>query len=355
MFRLLEIGAPRLVTIAAVSLIGLALASSVAAGTDESWEFEHKLLGKPLERTADSNPSNDVSGIACAAASGFPRTCLLADDETQGAQIVILKDGKLEAGDFIRLIYNAYDKNLVELDAEGVAYADGYFYVVGSHGRPRHEDNDRGGKNNAKTEASRQIFRVGFDLGEVDNNGSLTGAAEIKPSTALSQFIKEQPELMSFFDRPLENNGLTIEGVAVRDKRLYVGMRGPLLEDGNAAILSVPLAALFDHQQGDAQLHRVYLERRGVRDLTAFDSGLLVLAGPVTDPPDDKIVDGDYAIYWWDGNHPPKLLHSLESFGKKVKPEAIVPLDRTDDKLRVLLFFDGPDKGAPRPVNIDEP
>jgi Protein of unknown function (DUF3616) len=357
MFSARKTGSAHRAAIAAASLaIGVILAHGGAAQADESWKVQHKLFGKPRAETLDSDKSTNVSGIACATTAGFPRTCLLADDETQGAQIVILKNGKLEAGDFIRMIYSAHDEGLIELDAEGVAYANNFFYVIGSHGRPRREDDNVEAKNKAKAEASRHIFRVRFDLRAVDDDGKLTGAVEIKPSTALPKFIKGQPELASSFDRALNNNGLTIEGVAVRDEQIYIGMRGPVLEDDNAAILSVPLAALFDGQQGEAKLHRVGLDkRRGVRDLAAFGTGFLVLAGPVNDPPDGKIDDGDYAVYWWDGDHPARLLGSLESFGKKVKPEAILPIDRQDDKLRVLLFFDGPEEGAPRPVAIDEP
>ncbi|WP_416361694.1 DUF3616 domain-containing protein [Mesorhizobium sp. AR02] len=43
------------------------------------------------------------------------------------------------AGDFVRLIDNSFANKPLELDAEGVAYADGFFYVISSHGRPRHE------------------------------------------------------------------------------------------------------------------------------------------------------------------------------------------------------------------------
>ncbi len=358
MFSVRRTGGARGGAIAAAWLaVGAVLAHGAAAQADEPWKVEHKLVGKPRTETLDSDKSSNVSGIACATAAGFPRTCLVADDETQGAQIVILKNGELEAGDFIRLIYNTHDGDLIELDAEGAAFADGAFYVIGSHGRPRHEDDvAKEAKNQAKARASRHIFRVRVDLRAVDDRGRLTGAVEIKPSTALPKFITQQPELVSLFDRALENNGLTIEGVAVRDERLYAGMRGPVLDDGKAAILSVPLAALFDGQQGEAKLHRVDLDkRRGVRDLAAFETGFLILAGPVNDPPDGKIDDGDYAVYWWDVDHPAKLLGSLKAFGRKVKPEGILPLERRDHKLRVLLLFDGPLEGAPRPVAIDEP
>src|SRR5262249_45578227 len=88
------------------------------------WEVHGKLIGKPENLNgSESKKSKDVSGIACATTTGFPRICLIADDETQGAQIVILEDGKLIAGDFVRLIDDSFAGKPLELDAEGVAFA----------------------------------------------------------------------------------------------------------------------------------------------------------------------------------------------------------------------------------------
>jgi len=153
-------------------LIGVVLVQGgpASAQGNEPWRVKGKLIGKPKGNDVlDSKKSEDVSGIACGTATGFPRICLLADDETQGAQIVILREGGLVAGDFIRLIDNVHNGKLIELDAEGVAYADGYFYVIGSHGRPRHEaDAEEEAKNKAKAEASRHVFRIRFDLTAVN-------------------------------------------------------------------------------------------------------------------------------------------------------------------------------------------
>jgi hypothetical protein len=147
--------------------------------------------------------------------------------------------------------------------------------------------------------------------------------------------------------------------VAVRGGLLYAGMRGPVLPDGNAAILSVPLAALFDGQAGEAKLHRAGLGKdtlgnpRGIRDLVAYGPGFLIVAGPAKDPPDThEITLGDYAVYSHDGSTATKKL-DLKAYGKKVKPEGLLPLDEKNGKLRALLLFDGPDEGEPRAIEID--
>lgn len=343
--------------------LGIVLALSGPAlveARDATWPVKGKLVGEPKGRGGDAEEARkarDVSGIACASTSGFPRICVVADDETQGAQIVVLHDGRLVAGDFIRLTDETRDGEPLELDAEGVAYADGAFYVVGSHGRPRHRD--RGAddaESTAKTRATRKIFRLRFDPAAVDRDGRLTGPVAFTASTALAAHLAAEPALAASFDGALDADGLTIEGIAVQGDRLHVGLRGPVLPDGKAAILSVPLVAVFGAERTKAVLHRVDLgDRRGIRDLAVYGSGVLVLAGPVQDPPGGTIEDGDYGVVWWDGASVTKALGGLPSYGSRVKPEALLPLGRTNGRLRVLLLFDGPEEGGPRTVEIDAP
>jgi hypothetical protein len=263
-------------------LAATVLTSVSTAVADEPWKVSGKLFGKPMNATnPDGKKSEDVSGIACATTTGFPRLCLIADDESQGAQIAILKDGALIAGDFIRLIHDVHDNQPLELDAEAVAYADGAFYVIGSHGRPRHEktaeeEAKKAAKNDAKAAASKHLFRIRFGAASVDmQTGKLSGGADIKPAD-LSQAIKGEPKIAPHFDKPLEENGLTIGGIAVRGGTLYAGMRGPVLADGSAAVLSVPLDTLFEGNAGEAHVLAVMLgndtrsKPRGIRDMVAY-------------------------------------------------------------------------------------
>src|SRR5262245_60242756 len=93
-----------------------------ASANAQTWPVTGRLIGK------DGEKSVDVSGIACAAAQGFPRSCLVIDDNLQAAQFVTLKNGELIAGDPIRLIDNSHKGKPLELDGEGVAFADGFYY-----------------------------------------------------------------------------------------------------------------------------------------------------------------------------------------------------------------------------------
>ena len=333
----------------------------VAAQEDQSWKVHGKLLGKAIS-ASDHEKSKDVSGIACSTTQGFPRLCLVADDETQGTQIVILNDGELDAGDFLKLTDAQHAGKPLELDAEGVAFGGNSFYVTGSHGRARHEqDPSKEEKNNAEAKATRQIFRITLPPSAVDmQSGKVVGVPEIARSVQLGEIIRAQPEISKWYDKALDDNGLTIEGIAVRGSTLYVGMRGPVLENGSAVILSTPLAAIFDGQQAEAKVHPLPLgkdtleKRRGIRDLASYGGGFLLLAGPVDDPaPGHEIQLGDYSIYSWDGDAAVKKLVDLKGYGEKVKPEALLPLDGDQERARVLLMFDGPNEGSPTPLEID--
>jgi hypothetical protein len=329
-----------------------------SAWADSAWPVQNRLQGK----IKDGNPqkADDVSGIACAPGP-LPRLCLVVDDESQGAQVVILRDGLLIAGDFIPLIDDVYDKKPLELDAEGVAYADGFFYVIGSHGRARHEDDaDKEAKNAAKAAASRRIFRIALGPDAVDlATGTLKSEPVITPSAALASILGRDPVIAPSFDRPLGKDGLSIEGVAVRGADLYAGLRGPVLDDGSAVIARMPLAAVFDGAPGAATFFHLGLDKdtqmdpRGIRDLTVFGDGFLLIAGPEQDPPKKhRIAFGDYAIYsWTEGAAPVKRL-DLQPTGKADKPEALLVLDADPEKARVLLLFDGPKEGQPMPVDI---
>jgi hypothetical protein len=314
---------------------------AVAKDTN-AWVVKGKLFGKY------SDKSTDISGIACSTTEGFPRSCLVIDDNLQSAQFVVVRRGTLVAGDLVRLISDSYKGKPLELDGEGVAYADGYYYVMGSHGYPRDREHKLdpirdADKINARIGASSQIVRV----------TAHAAAPEIMATGKLRAIIAANPVLSPFLDRRLDTNGLTIEGVAVKDGRLFAGFRAPSLDNGRAAILSVRLGALFGEDPADAKLYQLPLgDGRGVRDLAAYKNGFIVLAGPATG-------DGAYAVYWWDGvSENTRLLRDLaDVIGKdgKRKAEALLPLDESPTRLRVLILFDGEKQGAPVVVKMPRP
>lgn len=338
-------------TLVRIMATALALVVSVVSAAAKDWKVDGHLAG----RHGEGKPAVDISGIACATDKGFPRTCLVIDDELQAAQVVKLTDGRIEPGRLIPLIDDKFDGEPLELDGEGVAYADGYFYVVGSHGRPRHArqatEKDRSSLA-ALIAASSKLVRLRYDAA----SGVIAPRPEdVSISTGLRELIANEPALGPFRDKSLEDGGITLEGVAIRDGRLLAGFRGPSIKNKGAVILSVALGHFFDRKPADAKVHYLDLGKgHGVRDLAPYRDGVLILAGPVGD------VDGTYSVFWWKGSGKRvKLLKDLPAYrsdkDKQWKPEALLPLDRNRKGLRVLLMLDGADDGGPRTARIPRP
>ena len=340
--------------LARAALIGFLLTRPILAARaddNEIWPVKGKLAAE------DDHKSKDISGIACTG-SKFPRACVVIDDNRQSAQFVVVDDGELKAGDPIPLIDNVFKDKPLELDGEGVAYANGSFYVMGSHWHPR--DSSRkldevanADKIKARILASSQIVRIVLK----PSSGVPLKPDDIQKtecSSKLRDVIAVDFTLNRFLDRRLENNGLTIEGVAVIGNRLFAGFRGPSLDVGKAPLLSVSLDFLFGTSPAQPKLSLLGLrEGRGVRDLSPYRNGLLVLAGPT------GAEDGPYDIYWWDvSNERLQFLADITNkthAGPERKPEAILPLDEGPSGLRALLLFDGSKEGGPQTIVIPTP
>lgn len=241
-----------------LACLSLAGAVAVSPALADNWTVKGDLAGK------DGGASKDMSGIACAAASGFPRTCLVIDDELQAAQVVTLTDGRIVPGDLIPLIADRFKGKPVEFDGEGVAFAGNHFYVIGSHGRPRHdkEDSDPAeaqARVAAGLAASSKLIRLTYDAA----SGRIATDPATPPSAALGKLIEAEPAFAPFKDKALEEGGVTVEGIAILGERLFAGFRGPFAKDDSgkdqALIVSAALGHFFDGMPADARLHRVKL------------------------------------------------------------------------------------------------
>lgn len=215
---------------AIVCAVSLAVAVGPAPGGQdgEAWPVKGKLIGK-TKMSGKAGLSKDVSGIACTTDTGFPRDCLVIDDNLQFAQFVTVKDGKLVAGDTIRLMRGKFEGEPLELDGQGVAFSKGFYYVIGSHGRPRGKLDPELIK--ARIDASSQIIRFRAKHGT---------EAKIERTSNLKKMIAAEPAFDGFRDQQLEENGLTIEGIAVKDGTLFAGFRGPVLDDNKKALVMRP-------------------------------------------------------------------------------------------------------------------
>jgi hypothetical protein len=214
-----------------------------------------------------------------------------------------------------------------EIDIEGMDHHDSYLWLVGSHSikRKNVKKKDAAKKDEAiakiaKTEIEGNRFilaripLVTNSTGDqelvaaVNASGDQESLAASKPERVLkaAQIAGDvesndliaalkgggpghgDPHLEKFLSIPGKDNGFDIEGLAVADDRIFVGLRGPVLR-GWAIILEVavdfsePAGLKLRNIGSDGRLYRKHflgLGGRGIRDLCADGSDLLILAGP---------------------------------------------------------------------------
>jgi len=181
-------------------------------------------------KSADAR--ENISGAACAVTQPAFRSCLAVNDQKKYAQFFSIFGNTIVPGSVVRLLGDGADG---DPDAEGAAYHNGYFYVVGSHGRGRHS-----GKLGA---ASFLVFRFAAIM-QSGNAAADEIAPAVQTSAKLREVIRTAEPLGPFAEKLLNANGANIEGIAVDGERLYVGFRGPSLE-GRAFILSAALDGVF--------------------------------------------------------------------------------------------------------------
>ncbi|WP_338849229.1 DUF3616 domain-containing protein [Massilia sp. W12] len=209
-----------------------------------------------------------------------------------------------------------------EADLEGMAVANGFLWVVGSHGLKRKNAKpERSHADNAKRLAKlaldgnrRLLARIPI---EADAEGEpclvrkaqdgrraecLKGDAE---HNQLSRLLADDPHFGPYMALPGKDNGFDIEGLAVDGNRLLLGLRGPVLR-GWSAILEIALEsradqlrlAPLDESGVKLRKHFLQLDGLGVRDLHFYGDDLYILAGPT------MVLNGDIRIFKWKGARP---------------------------------------------------
>ncbi|MEB3355893.1 MAG: DUF3616 domain-containing protein [Synechococcales bacterium] len=205
-------------------------------------------------------------------------------------------------GDFLEL-FNNED----EVDVEGMDYSQSYLWFTGSHSYKRKKTK---GKDEEKaiarlseitTDANRYLLgRIPCVNGELHKTCSdpaepdkiLTAAClkKTEQGNILTDALREDDHLGPIITSllPSKDNGLDVEGLAVRGDRIFLGLRGPVLR-GWAIILELELAeaepgvlTLKPIGKGDRpyRKHFVQLNGLGVRELCLYKEDLIILAGP---------------------------------------------------------------------------
>ena len=310
----------------------------------------------------------DLSGIACMAhQTSTIRTCLAVNDENQSAQFVAIKmdEHKMVIGPTVRLIGNGPSANVVgdkpsvrcpngeagfeEFDGEAVAYEEPYFYVIGSHGCSRKKGEFR--------PSSFLLARIRIDKErspfDLNGNPSPSGApGSVETTFRVADVLQQATQISAYFGKDLNaDNGLNIEGMAVMDGKLVLGLRAPSV-GGKAFVLRVDPASLFASQAGlvsEPELIALAVgQDAGIRDLAALPDGrLLVLSGPAQE---QRNIPYDLFILEPRTGEMIKV-GSIKNEGEG-KAEAVTVLEANKDELRLLVLFDGLENGDPREYRV---
>ena len=209
-----------------------------------------------------------------------------------------------------------------EADLEGMAAADGFLWVVGSHGLKR--KNAKPDKDHA--ENAKRLAKVALDGNrrllaclpiEPDASGApclvrqaqdgrralrLEGDSQSNP---LTRALADDPHFGHYMAIPGKDNGLDIEGLAVDGHRLLLGLRGPVLR-GWSALLEIAVEAHGDHLRlvplDDSgtllRKHFLQLDGLGIRDLHFSGDDLYILAGPT------MVLNGEIRVFKWPSARP---------------------------------------------------
>lgn len=288
----------------------------------------------------DKKAKRNLSGAACADDRAEKAWCLVVNDETGFAQFFSIADRELVPTGPIRLLQPAVGEDRAEIDAEAVAYNDGYYYVTGSHGLSRKKGKFR--------RPHFMIFRFPVDP-ETGQPGFKFSADLVAPqiqrSEALRAAIKAAPLIGAYAEQPLDQNGANIEGLAVADGQMYFGFRGPSI-DGQAFMLQLPVSYLFPGKAGSPIVHKIPLgDKIGVRDIARVSDGLLILSGHVNQREVAPVIH-----FWKPGSGTSEVVDTLPVVAGG-QAETILVLEENvlgaTTSYRILVIYDGPRDGRP--------
>ena len=301
-----------------------------------SWRLEPKLT--------DKKESENISGIACSPAP--EPTCVLVSDEQKSGRYLrfaTLGERSLQPGRTVSLFSDSTGK---EADTEAAAYSAGQFLVIGSHGVAK--------KDPTYQPERYWIFRI---------PATATSNNQIESSNSLEAILLSLPELQPAACgkasappcRSLQEGGVNVEGLAVRNGQAWIGLRAPLLA-GEAVVVQVNTNALFARAPGRPFLHRLALgEGRGIRDIATVNDGFLLLTGKSTPEEDNESPLPATVLLWRGDREPPIPIATLTGTGTIDKPDAILVLAEDKQNWRVLILGEGRGSIEPQEYNLPKP
>lgn len=298
--------------------------------------FSQTALSQPLQLEGDLkiDPAN-ISGLVIT-----DQFMAVVTDEGNALQILPKVGSRYQStSQGVIALTQATD----ELDLEGLAWQAPHLYAVGSHSKKRKRlDPEKSDAKNIKRlgaiydePARTQVFRL-----TLSPEGKVS---QIESFSALP-FIENDPILAPFLKLPSKENGIDIEGIAVRDQTLYLGFRGPVIRGNLTPVLQLQLSKkTFKVKQADTLW--LNLGGFGIRDMVATPQGFTLLTGPVNELPDQ------YQLVHWRGNTQlAKPLAASQPIAHQSKPEGITWFQN-----RYWLVEDGLKNGGLKPLDASAP
>lgn len=313
----------------------------------------------------------DLSAIALTSNQDF----WLASDEAATIEYLSYvephtfgKHQRFRIADFIKLPGESES----EIDIEGFDYNNYYLWIVGSHSvkreKPRKELTDLENIQNLAIlipEINRYFLaRIPLVNNQLFSSCNHPENPDIKLTAAcvetnkkgnlITKALAEDPHLGLFVSTniPAKENGFDIEGLAVRENKIFLGLRGPVLR-GLAMILEIEVKEknatslrLRKIQEKRYKKHFVDLGGLGVRELCFDGDNLLVLAGPTMD------IDGPVKLFKLsnildlneDSLGKPTLIMDIPYSEGKDHAEGIAILKTEDNQKSLLVIYDSPSK-----------
>ncbi len=247
-----------------------------------------------------------------------------------------------------------------EMDMEALAYEEPYLWFCGSMSLKRNSpDEEDTIEKQLEALQELKLDENRFSLGcipclQKDGNFQLFKEADYKgekitakmmrggsKSSELHNALLADEHLKDFMRIPCKDNGFDIEGLAVCDSRILIGLRGPVL-NGYAVILEIWCDSLnneliMQQRKGESKLYRKHfidLNGKGIRELNCFPNGdLYILAGPTMD------LDGTISLYKIEGgledNYASVVHHPERLFDVARGTE----IERGEDKAEGVAFL----------------
>ncbi|GLW13210.1 hypothetical protein Misp01_83380 [Microtetraspora sp. NBRC 13810] len=327
-----------------------------------------------LRFDADSRLAETHTNLSAVRADG--PGLWVAGDETATIEHLIHTDGHygdqrgFALGDFVDLPAGRDQ----EADIEGIGRDGGWLWAVGSHSlkrkRVKSADQDRARKRLATVvrEENRFILVRLPLVGEgtarvtpVRRDGERTAAILAGPGRNLADMLARDPHLAPFLALPGKDNGLDIEGIAVRGDRVFLGLRGPVLR-GWAVLLEIRPQTHPAHPhrlrlaplgEDPYRTHFLNLGGLGIRDLCPHGDDLLLLTGP------SMSLDGPVRLVRWRGAlvaDVPAVLTAADleviadlPYGEGCDhPEGLAVIGEGDAE-RLMVVYDSPAPGRHTP------